>query len=115
MKIVLVKDQTAFCSSLVLIYSGLMVITTVESAPTINHSDNNNNSDNNKSSSRQLNSNQLTAFENIVRKEEIPRDEQILFFLQCFVLNRITASTFVHIFDIIPLFTAELEEPKIGI
>ena len=36
-------------------------------------------------------------------------------FPQCFLLNQINVSPFVHIFDIISLFAAELEEPKIGI
>ena len=58
---------------------------------------------------------QQTAFENIVGKEEIARNEQFLLFPQCFVLNQVTVSPFVHIFDIISLFAAELEEPKIGI
>ena len=48
-------------------------------------------------------------------KEEIARDEQFLLFLQCFLLNLITVSPFVHIFDIISLFAAESEEFKIGI
>ena len=56
---------------------------------------------------------QQTAFENIVGKEEIARDEQFLLFPQCFLLNQITVSPFVHIFDIISLFAAELEEPKL--
>ena len=58
---------------------------------------------------------QQTGFENIVGKEEIARDKQFLLFPQCFLLNRITVPHFVHIFDIILLFSAELEEPKIGI
>ena len=53
--------------------------------------------------------------ENILRKEEIARNEQFLLFLQCFLLNQIIVSLFVHIFDIISLFAAELEQPKIGI
>ena len=48
-------------------------------------------------------------------KGEIARNEQFLLFPQCFVLNQIIVSPFVHILDIIPLFTAELEAPKIGI
>ena len=55
-----------------------------------------------------------TAFENIVGKGEIAQ-EQFLLFPQCFLLNQINVSPFVHIFDIISLFAAELEEPKIGI
>ena len=64
---------------------------------------------------------QQTAFENIVGKEEIARNEQFLLFQQCFLLNqKITQSencihiNFVNIFDIISLFASELEEPKIG-
>ena len=51
-----------------------------------------------------------TAFENIVGKEEIARNEQFLLFSQCFLLSQITVSPFVHIFDIISLFAAELED-----
>ena len=58
---------------------------------------------------------QHTAFENIVGKEEIARNEQFLLFPQCFLLNQIIVTPFVHIFDIISLFTAEMEKPKIGI
>ena len=58
---------------------------------------------------------QQTAFENIVGKGEIARYEQFLLFPQCFQLNQITVSPFVHISDIISLFAVELEEPKIGI
>ena len=58
---------------------------------------------------------QQKAFQNIVRKEEIARNEQFLLFPQCFLLNQEIASQFVHIFDIIYLFATELEEPKIGI
>ena len=56
-----------------------------------------------------------TAFENIVGKREIARSEQFLLFPQYFVLSLITLSRFVQIFDIISLFAAEFEEPKIGI
>ena len=58
---------------------------------------------------------QLTAFENIVGKEEIARNDQFLLFPQCFLLNQITVSPFVHIFDILSLFATEFEEPKFGI
>ena len=58
---------------------------------------------------------QQTAFENIVEKEEIARNKQFLFFQQCFLLNQIIISLLVHIFDIISLFAAEFEEPKIGV
>ena len=57
---------------------------------------------------------QQTAFENIVGKEEIALNEQFLLFPQCFLLNQKIGSPFVHIYDIISLFSAELEEPKIG-
>ena len=50
-----------------------------------------------------------------VRKGEIVRNEQFLLFPQCFQLSQITVSPFAHIFDIISLFAAEFEEPKIGI
>ena len=56
-----------------------------------------------------------TAFENIVGKEEIARNEQFPLFPQCFLLNQIIVSPIVHIFDIISLFAAEFEEAKIGI
>ena len=55
-----------------------------------------------------------TAFENIVGKEEIARNEQFLLFPQCFLLNQKIVSPFVNIYDIVTLFAAELEEPKIG-
>ena len=58
---------------------------------------------------------QQAAFENIVGKAEIAHDKQFLLFPQCFLLNHIIVSPFVHIYDIISLFAAELEEPKIGI
>ena len=50
------------------------------------------------------------SFENIVGKGEIVRHEQFLLFPQCFQLNRISVSPFVHIFDIMPLFAVEMEE-----
>ena len=56
-----------------------------------------------------------TAFENIVGKGEIARNEQFLLFPQCFLLNQIIVSPFVHISDIIALLAAELEKPKFGI
>ena len=58
---------------------------------------------------------QQTAFEIIVGKEEIVHNEQFLLFQQYFLLYQITVSPFVHVFDIISLLDAELEEPKIGI
>ena len=48
-------------------------------------------------------------------KGEIARNEQFLLFPQCFVLKQGIVSRFVHIFDIISLFPAEFEDPKIGI
>ena len=48
-------------------------------------------------------------------KGEVARNEQFLPFPQCFLFNQIIVSPFVHIFDIISLFAAELEDPKIGI
>ena len=58
---------------------------------------------------------QQTAFENIVGKGEIACNEQFLLFPQCFLLNQIIVSPFVHISDIISLSAAEYEEPKIGV
>ena len=58
---------------------------------------------------------QQTAFENIAGKGEIARNEQFLLFPHGFLVNQIIVSPFVHIFDIISLFAAELEKPKIGI
>ena len=46
-------------------------------------------------------------------KEEIAHNEQFLLFPQCFLLNQKTVLPFVNIFDIAPLFAAELEELKI--
>ena len=56
---------------------------------------------------------QHTSFENIVRKGEIAHCEQFLLFPQCFLLTQVTVSPFSYIFDIISLFAAEFEEPKI--
>ena len=58
---------------------------------------------------------QQTAFENIVGKEEIARNEQFLLFPQCFFTESDNCIPFVNIFDFICLFAAELEEPKIGL
>ena len=58
---------------------------------------------------------QQTAFENIAGKGEIARNEQFLLYPQCLVLNQMTVSPFVHIFDIMSLFAVEMEEPKTGI
>ena len=45
---------------------------------------------------------------------EIAHNKQFLPFLQFFLLNRIIVSPFVHIFDIISVFPAEFEKPKLG-
>ena len=58
---------------------------------------------------------QQMAFENIVGKGEIAHNEQFHLFPQFFLLNQIVVFPFIHVFDIISLFAAELEEPKIGI
>ena len=58
---------------------------------------------------------QQTAFEKIVGKGEIARNEQFLLFPQCFLLNQIIVSPFVRNFDVKSLFAAEFEERKIGI
>ena len=50
-----------------------------------------------------------------MEKGEIARNEQFLLFPQYFLLNQIIVSLFVQIFDIISLFAAESEKPKIGI
>ena len=55
-----------------------------------------------------------TAIENIVRKEEIARNEQFFLFPQCFLHNHKIISPFVNIHDIISLFAAELEVPNIS-
>ena len=57
---------------------------------------------------------QQKAFENIVEKEEIARNEQFLLFPSCFILYQKIVSPFVKIYNIISLFAAELEEPKFG-
>ena len=56
---------------------------------------------------------QKLAFENIVVKEKIAHYEQFLRFPQSFLLNQKIVSQFVNIFDIVSLFAAELEDPKI--
>ena len=56
-----------------------------------------------------------TAFENIVEKEEIARNEQFLHFPQSlFYSIRKLYPPFVNIYDIISLFAAESEKPKVG-
>ena len=62
-----------------------------------------------------FNTSTMTAFVNIVGKGEIAHNEQFILFPPCFLLKQIIVSPFVHIFDIISLFAAELEEPTIGI
>ena len=57
---------------------------------------------------------QQTAFDNIVGKEEIARNEQLILFSQCFLLYQKIVSPFGSIYDTLSLFAAELEEPKIG-
>ena len=57
---------------------------------------------------------QQTAFENIVGKEEIARKEQFLLFPQCFLLHQKIVSPFFNVYDIIFLFAAKLDKPKIG-
>ena len=57
---------------------------------------------------------QQTALENIEGKGEITRKEQFLLFPQCFLCNQIIVPPFVHVFDIISLFTAEIEKHIIG-
>ena len=47
-------------------------------------------------------------------KEEIAFNEQFLLFPQCFLIRKLYPC-FVNIYDIMSLFAAELEEPKIGI
>ena len=49
---------------------------------------------------------QQTAFENIMGKGEIARNEQFILFPQGFLLNQKIVSPFVHVFDIISLFAA---------
>ena len=48
-----------------------------------------------------------------MEKGEIVRNEQFLIFPQCFILNQIIVSRFVHFYSV-SLFAAEFEEPKIG-
>ena len=57
---------------------------------------------------------QQTALENIVGKEEIARNEQFLLFPQCFLLNQIIVSPFVHIFDIISFLLLKWKNPKLA-
>ena len=59
---------------------------------------------------------QHSTFENIVGKEEIACNEQFLLFPQCFLLSQIIVPHLLDVptVNIIFLFAAELEEPKIG-
>ena len=57
----------------------------------------------------------LKTYQNIAGNEKIAHNEQFLLFPQCFLLSQVIVSPFVHIFDIISLFAAEMKEPKIGI
>ena len=50
----------------------------------------------------------------LLEKEKLLVNDQFPHFQQCFLLNQIIVSSFVHTFDI-SLFAAELEDPKIGI
>ena len=58
-----------------------------------------------------------TAFEKktMWKKKKIAHNEQFLLFPQCFLHNQILVSPFVHIFDMISLFAADLEDSKAGI
>ena len=56
-----------------------------------------------------------SSTDNIVEQEEITLNKQFLLFPQCFLVNLMIVSLFIHIFDIISLLAAELEELKIGI
>ena len=58
---------------------------------------------------------QQTAFEDIVGKENNARNMQFLLFPQCFLLDQIIVSHLSIFLSSYLLFTAELEEPKIGI
>ena len=45
----------------------------------------------------------------------LPKAKGVVLFPQCFLLYQIIVSPFVPISDIVSLFAAELEDPKIGI
>ena len=62
-----------------------------------------------------FNASATDSFGNIVGKGEIARNKQFLLFPQCFLHNQKPVSPFVNIYDIISLFAAELEKPKIDI
>ena len=55
------------------------------------------------------------SFENNVEKKEIACNKQFLIFPTMFSTQSDNCTPFVHIFDIIFSFAAELEEPEIGI
>ena len=50
-----------------------------------------------------------------MEKGEIALNKEFFLFPQCFLLDQIIVSAFVHLFDIISLFAAQFEKPKIGI
>ena len=56
-----------------------------------------------------------SPFPTMFSTQSINCNEQFLLFQQCFHFNQIIVSPFTHIFDVISLFAAELEEVKIGI
>ena len=56
------------------------------------------------SASRVIQGNHGPLVENIVGKGEIARNEKFLLFPQCFQLNQIIVSPFVHIFDILSFY-----------
>ena len=51
---------------------------------------------------------------NVLDMDFSQNNKQFLLFAQCFLLNQKIVSPFVNILDIISLFAADLEEPKIG-
>ena len=55
---------------------------------------------------------QQAAVGNIVGKQEISRNEQFLLFPQCFLLDEMIESPFVHNFYTISLFVAVFESLK---
>ena len=57
---------------------------------------------------------QQAAFENIVGKKEIARHEQFLLFPQCFLLNQIIITPFVHVFVIISFLLLNGKSPKLA-
>ena len=61
-----------------------------------------------------FNTSKTDSFEKIVGKKEIAHKEQFLLFPQSFSIQSGNCIFNVLIFDIISLFAAELEQPKIG-